>query len=449
MPSPYPSAGGSRREALPARLLPVLYFGSAHLFLAAAFSVIALDPRDVTGFFYHPRMVAVVHLMTLGWISLSILGAIYVISPMALRMPMPVRRWDYFAYALVTAGTLGMVSHFWLGEYGGMPWSAATVLVGLSHVAIRVLRGLRSAPIQPAVKLHLVFAFLNVLAAGGVGVLLAFDKRYPFLPAHGLSNVYAHAHLAGLGWASMMVIGTGYRLLPMVLPSAMPQGRGVYASAILLEAGVLGLFLAFLLRSALLPIFALIVVGGFAAFFIHVGWMRRHPRPAPAGLPRPDYGVRQAMQAMTYLALSAVLGVLLAFAPESEWTLKTAAAYGALGLVGFLAQMVVGMEARILPVFAAYHANLNACHTGPVVRPHEMPDRRIQAAVLTLWGAGVPALACGLFFEMVPLVATAGWLLLTAAALGGFNTFLVLRHAFRKPRKLPASETPRGARLGA
>lgn len=78
-----------REERLPPRWLPLFYFGFAHLCLAAAFAGVALDPRGVAGFFYHPRMVAVVHLVTLGWITSSILGAIYMIGPMALRMPMP------------------------------------------------------------------------------------------------------------------------------------------------------------------------------------------------------------------------------------------------------------------------------------------------------------------------------------------------------------------------
>jgi hypothetical protein len=83
-----------------------------------------------------------------------------------------------------------------------------------------------------------------------------------------------------------------------------------------------------------------------------------------------------------------------------------------------------------------------------VVKPHEMPDRRIQAAVFALWGAGVPALAGGLFLERVPLVAAAGALLLLATALEGLNTFLVLRHAFRKSRATPATKLFRGTRLG-
>jgi hypothetical protein len=56
-----PTAG-----AAPTRILPLLYFAAARVTLAAAFAAVALDPHSVAGFFYHTRIVAIVHLVTLG-----------------------------------------------------------------------------------------------------------------------------------------------------------------------------------------------------------------------------------------------------------------------------------------------------------------------------------------------------------------------------------------------
>lgn len=88
----------------PARLVPLLYLGTAHIALALACLLAALWPRAVAGFFYHSWMVALVHMVTIGWITFSILGAIYIVGPLALRMEMPVRRMDGVAYALALVG---------------------------------------------------------------------------------------------------------------------------------------------------------------------------------------------------------------------------------------------------------------------------------------------------------------------------------------------------------
>ncbi|MBI3491920.1 MAG: hypothetical protein HY047_09085, partial [Acidobacteria bacterium] len=301
----------SAHVMMPARLVPLLYLGTAQVSLALACVLAAVWPRAVAGFFYHSWMVAIVHLVTLGWITFSILGAIYIVGPVALRMPMPARRGDYVAYALGIIGVIGMVAHFWLEEFGGMAWSAATVTCGVLYVAWRIMRGLPRASIPAGVKLHIAFACLNIGLAASMGILLGFDKAYHFLPGFVMSNVFAHAHLAALGWATMMVVGVSYRLLPMTLPSKMPIGRSVLASAMLLEAGVLGLFVSLLFRSTWAQLFAVLIASGLAAFAAHVMWMVRSPVRKPIGAPRIDFGILHAASAGLSLAIAVGIGMTL------------------------------------------------------------------------------------------------------------------------------------------
>jgi hypothetical protein len=418
---------------LPPRLLPVLYFGVAHVAFALAALAVALDPRGVSGFFYHSRILAIVHLVTLGWITASILGSLYVVGPIALRVWIPAAWPDYTAFALVLIGITGMVAHFWLQEYGGMAWSAITVGIGIIQVGVRVVRRVWQAPLPRAVSAHIVLAFLNVLAAATLGVLIGFDKVYHFLPGFVLANVFAHAHLAALGWATMMVIGIAYRLLPMILPSAMPGGRPLWLSAVLLQAGVTGLFVTLLWRTSFAWIFALTIVGALAAFFSQVVWMARRPRPRPPTMRAPDPAVLHAGASLVWLVVAAVVGVWLTVAEPSPGTLRVAMAYGVLGLVGFLAQMVVGMEGRLLPLFAWYWAYANTGYKGPVPSQHAMPWRNGQELAFVLWLFGVPALAGGLAFDAIPFVSAAAWSLLAASLVGTVNAVRILRHAFLAP----------------
>src|SRR5579871_3330300 len=78
-------------ERLPTRLLPLLYIGTAHVSLGLACLCAACWPDAIAGFFYHTWLIGLVHLLTLGWISFSILGTIYIVGPLALQMEMPPR----------------------------------------------------------------------------------------------------------------------------------------------------------------------------------------------------------------------------------------------------------------------------------------------------------------------------------------------------------------------
>ncbi len=415
-----------------ARIVPLLYLATAHAALLLACFLVACWPRAVAGFYYHAWMLAVVHLVTLGWITGSILGAMYIVGPVALGLPMPPRRSDYVAFACVFIGIVGMVAHFWIQEYGGMAWSAATVTIGVLLVLARVVRGIKSASPHPAVKLHVLFACINFLIAASMGVLLGFDKAHHFLPGFVLSNVFAHAHLAALGWATMMVVGVGYRLLPMTFPSKMPNGRSMFASAILLEIGVLGLFGSLLLQSAVAPLFGACIIAGLAVFAGHVVWMRCSPLRKPLAAPRVDFGVLHAAAAGVSLVAAIVIGTVLLVLPVSPRTLHAAAAYGVFGLVGFLAQMVVAMEARLLPLFVWYWAYARGGRRVPPASPHAMRDRTLQAIVFTAWTAGVPALAAGMWLESAPLVGLGGWSLLAAVAIGTLDNLFVVSHVARQ-----------------
>ena len=105
-------------------------------------------------------------------------------------------------------------------------------------------------------------------------------------------------------------------------------------------------------------------------------------------------------------------------------------AYGVFGLVGFLAQIVVGMEGRLLPIFAWYWAYANAEDKGPVLSPHEMSWRYGQDLVFLLWLFGVPSLAGGLALDLVPLVSAGAWCLLVATVVDAANATRIVRHAF-------------------
>ena len=422
-------ARGRQGKRIPARAMPLLFLGTAHVSLALAFLFAACWPAAVAGFFYHAWLVGLVHLVTLGWISFSILGAIYIVGPLALQMEMPARRADYVAFAFAIIGLIGMVGHFWIQEYPGMAWSAAMIACGILYVTIRIAANAVHARVHPAVKLHIVLACVNFWLAASMGLLLAFDKFAHFLPGFVLANVFAHAHLAALGWATMMVIGIGYRMLPMLFPSKMPSGASLYTTAVLLETGILGLFTTLILQSPLAIIFGLTIVAGLAVFIGHVVWMRGRLVSRPVGAPAIDFGLLHAAGAGASLVFASIIGMALLIQPASPRMLHAAAAYGVLGLIGFLAQMVVAMETRLLPMVAWFWSYAGSGYRVAPPSPHVMRDRMLQTTVFAGWTVGVPALGGGMFLESSFLVGVGAWSLLASVVLSALDNVFVVKRA--------------------
>jgi hypothetical protein len=351
-------------------------------------------------------------------------------------MDMPARRTDYAAYGLAVTGLIGMVAHFWIEEYSGMAWSAATITCGGLYMTGRITIGVVAAPIQRAVKLHIVLACLNFWLAALTGIAIAIDKAAPFLPGYILANVFAHAHLAAIGWATMMIVGISYRLLPMILPSKMPTGPALYASAFLLEIGGLGLFATLLLQSRWAALFGTLIVAGLTVFGTRVVWMLRHPAPRAAAAPRFDFAVAHVAAAGGSLLVAVPIGMMLLVVPTSTASLHAAAAYGVLALVGFLAQAIVGIEVRWLPLVTWCWADARGEYRVPPA-PHVMRDRTLQALGLTGWIIGVPAFAGGPAAESAEAVGVGATALFAAVAIGAIDHVFVVNHAFRSATQAP------------
>ena len=108
-------------------------------------------------------------------------------------------------------------------------------------------------------------------------------------------------------------------------------------------------------------------------------------------------------------------------------------AYGVFGLVGFLAQMVVGMEGRLLPIFAWYWAYANTGYKGPVPSQHEMPWRTGRnsrsccgCSACPRWRAALPSMP---FRSSAPPHGA----LFAASLVDTVNVIRILRYAFLTP----------------
>ena len=405
------------RQKLPHRFVPLAYLALAHASLVLALGVLAWEPELLAASFYHPRLLAAVHLVTLGWITGSILGALYLVPPMAMRARLASSAGDGWALALFAAGSSGVASHFWIGELSGVGWSGLVILLAAAWVGGRVRPPIARAPVPREVKVHFVLAFLNLLLGSLLGIAIAVDRLVPFLPSPFFGEVFAHAHVLVLGWATMMVMAAGHRLLPMVLPAAMPVGWRVAMTAWLLEGGILALAAGLLGSSAVLAWVGFALSGtAIALFLANAVWMLRHPKPRPKALPRPDLPALHALGALVSLGIAAILGgVLLVLGPGSPPGLR--AAYGVLALVGFLSQMIVGMAQRLVPWLAWMWAWARSGYSEVPPVPYAIPTRWVQLMTLVTWWSGIPLLALGSGLGHAGAV-RAGALLLLLGALG-------------------------------
>jgi hypothetical protein len=374
-------------------------------------------------------MVAVVHLVTIGWISGSILGAFYIVAPLALGTPMPAGRADWIAWAGFVGGAIGMVTHFWMGEYVGMVWSAALVIGAIGWVGARAARPLWAAAVSWPVKLHVALAFANVTVAASIGALVAIGRTAAIGGASRVSTAFAHAHVAAIGWALMMVVGLAYRLLPMILPARPATGARLAASAVLIEAGLAGVVIGLVGPRRWLPAGGVLVAAGLGCFVRNVRQILASRLPRPPALPARDWSTYQVHGAFFWLAVATALGLALTIVPAGPRQITIAWIYGVAGLIGGLSQIVVGMQGRLLPMYAYYHAMAARDGAPPGRSAHALVSAPYARAIFLAWTAGVPWLAWGLAGQHTDSIRAASVVLTAGVVTGGLYLRRLMRSA--------------------
>ncbi len=138
--------------------------------------------RELAGHYYQPRILALTHTVTLGWITLTIMGASYQILPIVLERPIWSERLGRWQFALLAVGIVGMVGHFFIGEWSGLLWGAGFVALGtVAHLtnAVMSVRGLRQWTFTARLVALALAGFALTLV---FGLALAVNRLWPFLP---------------------------------------------------------------------------------------------------------------------------------------------------------------------------------------------------------------------------------------------------------------------------
>ena len=98
---------------------------------------------DLAGHYYHPRLAALTHTVTLGWITLSIMGASYQLIPIVLERRVWSERLARWQIWILAIGVAGMVAHFYIGRWPALLMAAAMVAGGMAMHLVNTAMTLR------------------------------------------------------------------------------------------------------------------------------------------------------------------------------------------------------------------------------------------------------------------------------------------------------------------
>ncbi len=421
------------------------YFWAAIAFFVLAQAVMVAGVAYPNASLFAPATLATVHLLTIGWLTLLMLGALHQFLPVITAQTM-VANWSALVSLVailmglggMEAGFLALAGVFPLQAVSDLPAGGTLVLGGLILSAAMLARILWHARPLPFSARFVAVGLFFLLATAVLGILMGLVFAHPeLLPWSEAFTKGLRLHLmAGMiGWFTLTAIGVSYRLLSMF--TLAPEERGPIGTAVLaLSAG--GLALAWLMGvmdAAGLnvpgePVAEAAAAIGIILYLFDITRLYRSRRRRKLEL-----NTSMALPALGALALSILGGTIIFLSGNTE---RFIGPLGYLFLFGWLSGLGLGQLYKIVPFLTWLERYGSVLGKQSVPRVQDLVDERRDRPWFVLYFAAV---ALGAVFGALDW--TQAWRIAIAGHL--FATLMIVRALWfvrRRSSSTPKSSVP-------
>lgn len=413
--------GGAQSRLLPASV-PFRFFGAAAFAHVLMWVVLLAHADEIARFRggLGPTLAAV-HLLTLGVLTMTAIGASVQLLPVATRRALSAVWPIKLVFWLIVPGLVLLVSGMYALQTTVVTLGAMVVSAGLLLFAVLLADNLHRARGLAVVGVYGWAALAAFVVLVALGLLLSIDYHLGRL--HDRAAVaLAHLILGGFGFMGMLVLGFSQILIPMFALAAAPR-KDASAVAAVLAIGALALGTVGALDASR-SMLTLAVVVGLAACGLHLYLMARALKTGMRKRLGLSFVLVRAAWILLPATLIAGLADLYGRAGRNGATL-----FGFLLLGGWLLTFLLGILQRIVPFLASMHAARSS--DGAPLRPSELAQAwplRLHAACHGVALAGMAA-AIGLDNERIMQVSCA----IGAIGAVAFAWFMidVMRRLFR------------------
>lgn len=438
------TAPSAPAEPPPFRLVGEHFLAALLWLLAGGAGLVVVAPELAAGNVLAPRVIAVTHAVTLGVLTTMIFGALYQFYPNALGVgarSIPVAHRTFW---VLQAGIVTLVAGFWAWQPPLLLAGWALLFLAVGGMAWNLLPARRRATQGRLVGLYVSAGHSALGLAMALG-LARIGEPLGWWTVSRTGLLAAHYHLAALGFVTLTIVGVGSRMVPMFLFAQQAPAWPVRLIGPLASVGLL-VQAAGLVWSLPAPTVAggLLVAAAGLLLVVQLGLWLHHRAQR-----RLDASGGHLVAAATFLVLT-IAGGLGLLGSGGPFNPRAWAAYGLVGIFGWMTVFTIGIAYRIAPFLSWLHlfGGLGrGAHAPPARALLHQPLAWVTLAALT---SGILTTAGGILAGNPPL-ARAGALLVAAGACGVAGQlgrgFVLWRTTPRDPTPVPEPRRSTGRPL--
>ncbi|WKZ70084.1 MAG: hypothetical protein QY331_02295 [Melioribacteraceae bacterium] len=402
----------------------IKYMGTAVLAFVLLTFLQLLEYETITGHHFQPKILALTHIATLGWITMIIFGALFQLVPVVLEVKLFSEVLAEIQYWIYLIGAAGLVYGFWVFDSKNFIMPSAIVLnAAMLIFAFNMIMTFIRVKKWNITGYYLAAAVFYLIVTAVAGLLLSINLYTPYIKINHLQYLNLHAHIAFVGWVSFVVMGVTYKLIPMFTLSHKYSTKSALGAFVLINTGLLGISTAMHYENTTIFFYffvILIAVGIFLFLYqVYMIFKNRVRRKL-------DVGLELSVAAFIFFGISTLTGLITGVGNLSD-VRNLSLIYGYLIVFGYLSMLIIGQLHKILPFLRWYHKYSSKAGKENVPMLKDMYSEKVGYSILYLMLSGMAVLTISFILDIQIGVLIAFILFFTASILFMINMITVLR----------------------
>ena len=425
--------GASIQKSPPKNVvLPHFIAGSISFIVLSVLTLLSSD--ILTVHFYNPKILAITHIITLGWITMFIMGSLYQLIPVIFESGLYSNRLAVFNFWFLVGGLTGFIISFWISGFMVlMPVFSTSVFLSVILFCINIALSYKKAEKKNISGKFIITAVFWLFITVLIGLLLAFNYRLGWIDNSNFRFLKIHAAFGLVGWFLQLVMGVAITLIPMFLVSHKLRFGLLRFAYYFLNSGLLSIYIYWQFDLHYLFIytgtFSVITAIVFFLAFIFDSYKKK--------LRRLDTGMKHSMLSFLYLILPVFLSLIIVFSknPGSVITNKAILLYGLSAFFAFFTNLILGQAFKTIPFIVWLHTYQNLVGKVKTPLPRELYSEKLTSIQFYIFHLMLICLISGIILSNINFVRAGGFLMVITSVIFSINIFKVIFHKTRTELK--------------
>lgn len=406
-------------------VLPFYLYAAFSFFVATIFLFISSE--TFLSHYFQPQILAITHIMALGWGTMIILGASHQLVPVLIEGELYSYKLAYASFIFSAIGIPLLIYGFYIFNMGSpAKWGGRLVVLSILCYLINIGFSISKSKKE---NVHAIFVFTSVLwlfITVALGLALVYNFTYEFLPQNSIHYLPLHVHTGILGWFLLLIIGVASRLIPMFLISKYTNPKILWLIFWLVNIALVSFIIIFFYLPIAYTLISDLLLGIAIILFINYCYTAYKQRIRK----QVDEQVKLSLFSSVLMLLPVILLmiIILLFINSSVENYPTMVAYGFMIFFGWITAIILGMTFKTLPFIVWNKIYHKKSGMGKTPNPKDLFSNKIFIVMSFAYLIGFLIFLLGLIFVNNILLKYGAIFLLISSILYILNVLKIVYH---------------------